>query len=196
MRHPGRELHFGTLHAITAYPRETLHVTLRNSFPHHLPGEEISALTHGVAYRGGVEEFDCFLRDSIRILEGHESAAAVVQQFNRVPIGSRNDRFACTQCIGQRSGNHLRFVPVRRDVNVGGTNELDHLFRADEAVVEDHLRFDSHVLGQSLQTGSILVPLATEDVRMGRACNDVGHILVFRQNLGQCLNYVFDSLVW
>ncbi len=169
---------------------------MRDPFPYHLAGEKVRTLTHGVAYRGGVEEFDCFLRDSIRILEGHENAAAVVQQFNRVPIGSRNDRFACTQCIGQRSGNHLRFMPVRRDVNVGCTNELDHLFRADEAIVEYHLRFHSHVLGQSLQTGSILVPLAAEDVRMGRACDDVGHILVFGQNLRQCLNYVFDSLVW
>ena len=149
-----------------------------------------------MAYRGGVEEFDCFLRDSIRILEGHERAAAVVQQFNRVPIGSRNDRFACTQCIGQRSGNHLRFMPVGRDVNVGGTNKLDHLFRADEAIVEYHLRFHSYFLRQGLQTGSILIPLATQNVRMSRSRDNVRDILVLGQNLRQCLNYVFDSLVW
>src|SRR5271167_3223024 len=86
-------------------------------------------------------------------------------------------------------------MAIRSDVNVGGANEFNHLLRTDEAVVKDHSRFHSYFLGQSLQTGSILVPLATEDVRMGGSCDDVSDILVFGQNLRQSLDYVFDSLV-
>ncbi len=39
------------------------------------------------------------------------------------------------------------------------------------------------------------VALTTKDVRMGRARNHVDHILVPGQNLRQCLDDVFDSLI-
>src|SRR5580692_13065800 len=86
-------------------------------------------------------------------------------------------------------------MAIRGDVYVGGTNELNHLLGTDEAVVEDYLRFHSYFLRQGLQTGSILVSLATQDVRMGRTCDDVGNVLVLGENSRQSLNYVFDSLV-
>src|SRR5437868_8301576 len=86
-------------------------------------------------------------------------------------------------------------MAVGGDVNVGGADELNHFFGTDEAVVEDHLRFHSYFLGQGLQSGSILVPLATQDVRMSRARHNVSNILVFGQNLRQRLNHAFDSLI-
>src|ERR1700677_2277262 len=113
-----------------------------------------------------------------------------------MPIGSRDDRLPRAQCIGKRAGNNLRFMPVRSDVNVRGADEFDHLLGTDEAVVEDHLRFHSDFLRQGLQTGSVRVPLPTQNVRMGRTRDDVSDILVFGQYLRQRLNYVFDSLVW
>ena len=57
------------------------------------------------------------------------------------------------------------------------------------------LRLHSHFLRQSLQVSSILVAFATENVRVGRARDDVDDILVLGQNLRQRLNDVFDSLV-
>ena len=75
---------------------ETLHVTLRHSLPYHLPREQISAFAHGVTNRRSVEEFDCLLRDRVGILEWNQRAPAVVQQLDRVPIRSRNDRLART----------------------------------------------------------------------------------------------------
>ena len=67
-------------------------------------------------------------------------------------------------------------MAIRSDVDVGGANELGHFLRTDEAVVEDHLRFHSHFFRQSLQAGSILVSLAAQDVRVGRARDNVGNI--------------------
>ena len=172
-----------------------VHVTLRHSFPDHVAREQVGAFAHGMAQRRSIQKFDGLLRDGVGILEGNQRAAAVVQQLDRMPVGSRDDRLARPQRIGKRPGNHLRLVAIGSDVDVGGANELRHLLRTDEAVVEDHLRFHSHFLRQSLQAGSILVALATENVRMGRARDHVDHVLVFRQNLRHGLNDVFDSLV-
>src|SRR5580765_3422682 len=86
-------------------------------------------------------------------------------------------------------------MTIRRNVNIGSTNELDHFFGADEVVMEDYLRFHAHFFRQRLQTLSILIPFATEDVGVGRSGDDVGNILVFGQNLRQRLNYVFDSFI-
>src|SRR5579859_4947895 len=79
--------------------------------------------------------------------------------------------------------------------DVTSYNELNHFLGTDEAVVEDHLRFHSDLLRQSLQTGSIDIALATQDVRMSRACDDVHDVLVPGENLRQSLNHIFDSLV-
>src|SRR5208282_1531351 len=191
----GRELYFWIFHAIATHSCETFHVALRDSFPDHFAGKQVGALPHRVANRGRVQQFNRLLRDRGRILEWDQRASAVVQQLDRVPIRSRDDRLARAQCIGKRAGNHLRFIPVGRDVNVGGANELNHFLGTYEAVMEDYLRLHSYFFRQSLQAGPVLVPLATQDVGMGRARDDVSDIGVFRQNLRQRLDYVFDSLV-
>src|SRR5207245_6594503 len=96
-------------------------------------------------------------RDSARILEWHQCSAAVVQHLDRMPIRSRDDRLTCSQSISQRAGHYLCLMTVRSDVNIRGTYELNHLLRADEAVVEDHLWFHSHFLCQASPVSSIRV---------------------------------------
>ena len=86
-------------------------------------------------------------------------------------------------------------MAVGSDVNVGRANELEHFLWTDKAVVEDYLRFHTHFFCQRLQAGSIFISLATEDVRMGRTSDDVGHIVVFGKDLRQRLNYVFNSFI-
>ena len=86
-------------------------------------------------------------------------------------------------------------MAVRSDIDVRRANELNHLLGTDKAVVEDHLRFHADFLRQSLQVRAIVIAFAAENVRMGRACDDVDDILVLRQNVGQRLNHIFDSLV-
>ncbi len=172
-----------------------LHVTLRHPFPDHLPRVQISALAHGMAYRVSVQKLDGLLRDGIGILERNQGSPAVVQQLDGMPVRSRDNRLARAQCVRQRSRNHLRFMAIRSDIDVGGADEFGHLFRAGEAVVEDYLRLHSHFLRQSLQAGTVLIALATKNMRMGRACNDVNHVLVSGQNLRQRLDDVLNSLV-
>ena len=148
-----------------------------------------------MAYRGRVQEFDRFLCNSIGILKWNQRAPTVVQQFDRVPIWSRNDGLARSQGKSKRSGNHLRLMPVGSNVNVCSANKLDHFFRTDKPVVKNDLRFHSHFLGQRLQIRSILITLATKNVRMRGARDQVDDILVLGQNLRQRLYDVLDPLV-
>ena len=86
-------------------------------------------------------------------------------------------------------------MTVRSDINVRRTDEFNHFFRTNEAVVEDHLRLHSDFLRQSLQIRAIVIAFTAENVRMGSACDHVDDILVLRQDVRQCLNNVFNSLI-
>ena len=77
--HARRKLNMRILHVVAAHPRESFHITLRNSFPDHLARKQISAFTHGMAYRGSIQKFDRLLCDRVGILEGDQRTSAVVQ---------------------------------------------------------------------------------------------------------------------
>ncbi len=57
----------------------------------------------------------------------------------RVPVRSGDDRLACSQRNGQRAGNNLRLLPVRRDVDIRGAYMLHKLFRAHKAIVQNQM---------------------------------------------------------
>ena len=87
-------------------------------------------------------------------------------------------------------------MAIRSDIDVRGADECNHLLRAHKAVMEDHVRLDSDFLCQTLQVRSIAIALAAQNMRMGRPCDYVNHVLVLRQDLRQGSNHIFDSLVW
>src|SRR5437762_11650258 len=87
-------------------------------------------------------------------------------------------------------------MAVRSDIDVCCADECNHLLRDYEAVMEDHVRLHSDFLRQSLQVRSIPVALAAKNMRVSRTCDYVNHVLVLRQDLRQCSNHAFDSLVW
>ena len=86
-------------------------------------------------------------------------------------------------------------MTVWRDVDVRRADEFDHFLRADKAVVEDDVRIHADVLRQVVQVRSILVAFTTQNVRVSRARDHVDHVLMLRQDVGQCLNNVFDSFI-
>src|SRR5258707_14744418 len=87
-------------------------------------------------------------------------------------------------------------MAVRSDIDVRCADKCNHLLRAYEAVMEDHVRLHSDFLRQSLQVRSITVAFAAKNMRVSRTCDYVNHVLVLRQDLRQGLNHIFDSLVW
>ncbi len=65
-----------------------------------------------------VQEFHGFSGNCFRIIEWNQRAALLVQQLDRMQVWRRNDCFASTQGVCKRTGNDLRFVLVRRNVNI------------------------------------------------------------------------------
>jgi len=95
-----------------------------------------------------------------------------------MPVGSRNDCFARAQRICQSSGNYLFLIAVGSDIDVGGADEFNQLFRTYKPIVKNHLRLNSQFLGQGLQIGPILFSLAAKNMWMGSPGNDINDILM------------------
>ena len=86
-------------------------------------------------------------------------------------------------------------VEVGRDVDVRRADELDELLQADEAIVEDHVRFHALLLGQPLQRQPVRLTFVLEDVRMRGADDDVDGIRIAGHDRGQGRDDGFDPLV-
>jgi hypothetical protein len=110
-------------------------------------------------------------------------------------IGSGNDGLSSAQCVGQRAGNDLSLVFVRRYVNVGSSDQFNQLLWAHETISKDDAGLNSEVAGQVLQVQPVFLTLAPQDVWMGDAGNHVDDIAVARQDARQSLNDIFYAFV-
>ena len=133
----------GVPHALGPGPLKAAHVVLGNAFPNHIAGVQIRALTHRVPFGFIFQEFDGLLGNGLLIVEWDQNPATLIEKLLCMPIRSRDDRFASTQSVGQGSRNDLCLVLVRRDVDVGCTDEFHHLLGADKTVVEYDFRLHS-----------------------------------------------------
>ena len=76
----------------------------------------------------------------------------------RVPVRRRDDRLSAPDRVRERARRALLLLEVRRDVEVGGAEELDELLVADEAIVEDHVRVDAEPLARAWSIGRYASP--------------------------------------
>jgi hypothetical protein len=116
-------------------------------------------------------------------------------QLFGIPVGRRNDGLAGTDRVSQRSRRDLGRVEIRRDVNVGGADELDQFLDADKAVVKEDVVFHSAGARQALELQPIKLSFAPLDVRMGDAEQDVHRLRIALQNGGHGLDDILDALV-
>ena len=135
--------HAGRLQAISASSHEGPHVRLCYPVPDHVASIKVSTFAHCLAGRIVVQEFNCRICDGGWVLEGNQRPAPIAQEFGGVPVRSRDDRLSGAQGVRECSGYGLCLVAVRRDVNVGRTNQRSHFLRADEPVVEDNVLLNS-----------------------------------------------------
>ena len=93
------------------------------------------ALAHGVTLRIVFKQGKNGVRYRAWILKWDDYSPALCKQFFGVPIRSGYNRFSCSKSDRERSGNHLRLMPVRRDVDVRRANMLNKFFVIHEAIV-------------------------------------------------------------
>src|SRR5579859_4238451 len=110
-------------------------------------------------------------------------------------VGSRNDGFASAQSIRKRSGNHLLFVLVRRDVNVRRADQFNHLPWTHETIAENYIGLYAEIAGQLLQIVPVLVSFTPQNVRMSYAGNHVDNIVMAREDFRKSLDDIFNALI-
>jgi hypothetical protein len=133
--------------------------------------------------------------DRGRVPPGHQDAAILGEQLARVDVRRRDDRAPRAHGVGERPGRALRGIQVRRDVDVGGAEELVQLFLADEPVVEDHVILDAEPPGLRLERHAIRLALVLAHVRVRGAEHDVDRVRPRRHDARQRLDDVLDALV-
>ena len=106
------------------------------------------------------------LGNRLGVAERHQHAAPVGQQLGRVPVGSRDHGFARAKRVGQRARGDLRFVEIRRDVQVRRADELLELIEFHEPVVEDDVLLDFVPLGEAFESQTIGFALLAQLVRV------------------------------
>ena len=112
-----------------------------------------------------------------------------------MPVRRRDDRLAAAEGVGQRARGDLRRVQVGGDVDVGRPDELGQLVQLDEPVVEDDVPLDAELAGQALEAQPIALALLADQLRMGRAEDDVDEVRDLREDLGDGPEHVLDALV-
>src|ERR1035437_9747351 len=110
--------HVNRLHTMNASPQHGGHIGLRYPLPDHRPCIKIGAFTHSLACLIVVQKGDRRFYDGGSVPKRNQHSAAIFQCFRSVPVWSRDDGLSGTKGIRQGSRYGLRFVTVRRDVNV------------------------------------------------------------------------------
>ena len=141
------------------------------------------------------QQADHFPRDRRGVGEGNQDAAILRQQFRRVPVGRRNHRFARAKRVGQRARGDLRFVQVRRDIEVGGSDKLLQILQLDEIVVEDDVLLNLILLGKHFQAHAVGFAVLAQFVGMSGAQDDVNNFGKLRHDLRQSVQHVLDAFV-
>ena len=97
-----------------------------------------------------VQKLDGLRGDRLGIIERNKHPAFLVQELHRMQIRRGNDGFPRAQRVGERAGNHLAFVFIGRDIDVGTADQFHQLLRTHETVSKYDATFYSNILRQFL----------------------------------------------
>ena len=163
------------------------------SGPDHFAPHGVGFLADSVEALRVVEEIADTGGDGFGIAEGDKNAAVVGEQFPGMPVGGGDDGFAGAENVSERAGGDLGFVEIGGEVNVGGADEFFEVVSGDEAVVEDDVIFDAVVIGEALEGEAVAFALASDELGMGGAEDEIDDVGMLADDFGQGLDDVFDA---
>ncbi len=170
-------------------------IALCGPLPGHRAAVRISALAHLLPSGIVRQQSRDFSADGLGIAEWHQDAAPVREQFPRVPVGCRDDRFTQSKTVRQRAGRHLRFVEVGRDVHIAHRDEVDQRRLIDELVEKHDMVLNTDRSYACHQALAVSLALASNEVGMCRAENDIHGVGAAAQDRRHGVDHDFDSLV-
>ena len=111
-----------------------------------------------------------------------------------MPVGGRDHRLAGTETISQRARGDLRLVEIRGQIDVGGTYEFAEFRIFHIPVHEHHIPLHSEVASELLERLAVALTIATDQIRMGGAEDDINDIRMLAGNLRKCPQGILDTL--
>ncbi len=174
---------------------EAGHVTLGRAFPCHRSADRIGAPTHRLPASIVGEQFRDFSADRRPVAKRDQNAASISQQFVRVPVRRRDDRFPQPEAVGQCTRRHLRLVEIGRDIDIAHRNEFEQSGLIDELVEEHHVLLDAKFTHPRHQALAIGLALVSNQIGMRCAEHDIYCIRAAFQNRRHGVDHDFDALV-
>jgi hypothetical protein len=106
----------------------------------------------------------------------HQNAPPLRQKLARMPIRSRDNRFAGTKTVGQRTRSHLRFVEIGRRIHIAHRNEVDERCLVYELIQKHDMIFNAELSGTRLQALTIDFAITPHEIGMCRAQYNVNRV--------------------
>ena len=180
--------------AVRAGVLEGLQIPACHRRPDHLASQPVRGLPGSLQQHRIIQILANSLRDGFGIAEWHEDAAAIREQFLRMPVGRGDNCLPCTKDVSQRAGSDLCLVQIRRHVDVCGTDEFLEVIKRDKAVVEDDVLFHTAIIRQSLQSETVTLALSCNQVRMRGPEHEIDDVWMSAHDLRQSLDHMLDPL--
>ena len=128
------------------------------------------------------------------IAERHEAAGAGREHVLGVPVRGRDRGAPGGDRERQRAGRDLLAVAVRRHEDVGRGEQVGQLVDREEAVVELDVVVETEVDDLPLELQAVWLALASRDLRMRAAGDQVQRLGVALDDRGQRVDRRLDAL--
>ena len=95
-----------------------------------------------------------------------------------MPIGCGYHCFAHAKRIGERTGNNLRLVRVRSDINICHPDKLQQIFVGNKTIMKNDVLRNTEFCCAYVKVVSVILPLFCLEVRMGSADHHINNLRV------------------
>ena len=176
--------------------REGVEIAAAYITPDHFAAVLIGSLLDGATLIGVIQEVDDFPCQSGLIPEWDQPAPIIGEQLLSVPVGCGYHRLAHSKRIGERTGNNLRLIQVRSDINICRTDKLQQILVGNETIMKNDVVRNAEFLCAHVKAVSVTLPLFHLKVRMGGAYHHIDNLRVGLHDLRQGINDHLNALAW
>ncbi len=174
---------------------EDIDIAFRRSFPRHGAAACVGAHADGLPANTVGEQIRDLVTDRVGIAKWNQDAAPVREQLACVPVGRRDDRLAEPEAVGERTGGHLRFMQIGRDVDIAHGDECEQCRAIDELIEEDDVVFDADRSRPLHELFPVRLAFAAHEVRVRCPQHHVDRFRAAFQNARHGIDHHFDALV-
>ena len=163
--------------------------------PGHRPARTIGSPPHRKPRRIVGQQTGHSCTEADRIIERHQHARAIGQQFGGMPVGRRDHGPAEAVRVGQRARRHLRLDKVGRHVDIAHGDVVEQFRPLGKAVEEHHVSIKSECMDARNQAFAVGFTFRAQQGGVGCAHHDIDRVRRGCEHHGHGLDHHLDALV-